>query len=100
MLFAPTAVRLMFYMQCTLQAGANQNCDCNISSAPADQNAALPEKQKEILEQADVKYLTEDNNVNSYTGVCAGSTYTGYQSSNYNFTFINSIFHPPGIFLS
>jgi len=86
-------------MQCTIQAAADPNCDCNISSVPLDQNTALPEKQKEILEQADVKYLTEENAYN-LTGINAINTYTGYQSLCYSFIFINSIFHPPGIYLS
>jgi len=86
-------------MECTLQAAVNQNCDCNISSAPLDQNAALPEKQKEILEQADVKYFTEEDTY-THAGPNAANTYNGYQASGYSFIFINSIFHPPGILLS
>jgi hypothetical protein len=94
-LYAPNAARLVLYTECTLQANDAQQCDCNFSNLPADQQANFPEKQKEIQQQTDWKYLI--NQKQEYTAWFINSVkqYTGCVNSLYSFSLSNSIFHPP-----
>ncbi|HWB27036.1 MAG TPA: hypothetical protein VG738_16250 [Chitinophagaceae bacterium] len=95
-LFAPTTVRLVVYIQCTIQTGGNQACDCAVSSTPADQNTSLPEKQKEMLGQADTKYLLTESHY-LFQRIPLNQNYAVYHPAQYSFTPVEYIFHPPAI---
>jgi hypothetical protein len=94
-LYAPNAARLVLYTECTLQATDAQQCDCNFSNLPADQQANFPEKQKEIQQQTDWKYLINQKQEYAASFINNAKQYTGCVDSLYSFLLINSIFHPP-----
>ncbi|HVX51635.1 MAG TPA: hypothetical protein VHB48_15850 [Chitinophagaceae bacterium] len=95
-LFAPSAARLVIYMECTLQTDSGNDCGCRISSIPVDQAASFPAKQKEILEKTDVKYLLSQND-NCLPPLMAEHSFSLYQSSLYTYTLLSGIFHPPAL---
>jgi len=86
-------------MQCTVQAAEGQDCDCNLSSTPVDDGASLPEKQKEIVQQNDVKFIATETGYH-LASITIANTYTSYQPSCYNFIYSSSVFHPPGVVVS
>ena len=86
-------------MQCTVQAAEGQDCDCNLSSTPVDDSASLPEKQKEIVQQNDVKFIATETGYHFALFINI-TTYKSYQLSCYNFIYSSSVFHPPGIAIS
>lgn len=86
-------------MQCTIQAAEGEVCDCVFSSAPVDQNASVPEKQQQIIDQSDFKFIPVENNY-AFLVPALKSGYNNYHPSRYKFMLIDGVFHPPGLFLS
>jgi len=86
-------------MQCTIQAAEGEVCDCVFTNAPVDQNASVPEKQKEIIDQSDFKFIPVDNSY-SFLTPSLKSGYNNYHPPLYTFMLIDSVFHPPGLRLS
>jgi hypothetical protein len=97
-LYTPNAARLLLYVQCTLQVAANQQCDCNLSSIPAEQQANFPEKQKEMQQQTDWKYLLAEKNVTTCALPINATVNPLYTEGCYKFAYVASIFRPPCIY--
>jgi len=95
-LYAPHIARLVMYTECTLQATSTQQCDCNLSNVP-DWQTSFPEKQKEIQQQTDWKFLLNDKPLVAVNASQSNATTTGNLTHTYSFIFINSVFHPPGL---
>ena len=95
-LYAPHIAKLVMYTECTLQAASTQQCDCNLSNVP-DWQTSFPEKQKEIQQQTDWKFLLNDKPPVAATIAQSKANAAGNLTNTYSFIFINSVFHPPGL---
>jgi len=94
-LYAPNVARLVLYTECTLQITNAQQCDCNFSNLPADQQANFPEKQKEIQQQTDWKYLIAEKTASAGALMATKKTYALCNNIIYHAGYTGSIFRPP-----
>lgn len=75
-----------------------QQCDCMLISIPAnDQQSSLPDKQKEIFQQTDWKYISTEKELPAFALSNKMNIYPGSPQVNFTSDFSNSVFHPPAI---
>ncbi|SJZ68265.1 hypothetical protein [Sediminibacterium ginsengisoli] len=101
-LYAPVAARILAYTDCSIQRLANEDprlCDCTriLTDDATNPLKGMPDKQKELLQKSDWKYLPTDKKA-TMAFHPAGSP-KKYRSV---FVFIpaapeRSVFHPPAI---
>jgi hypothetical protein len=83
------------YTECKLQATDAQQCDCNLSEVPADHPASFPEKQKEMQQQTDWKYLISEKPLYSSSLTENMKCYSGLVDHMLPTAFTNGVFRPP-----
>jgi hypothetical protein len=78
-----------------MQAANNQQCDCSYNNTPGDQQANTPERQKEIQQQTDWKYLITEKQRLAGLNDEANKHYNNFRNPIYLLIGVSSIFRPP-----
>ncbi len=98
-LLAPNAARWLSYASCrTSDAGANANgfCECMLSNlVDYGDESTLPDKQKEISEQTDWKYISQPVIHLERPVLIHYTRVNNRHNFLYSTTFVSEIFHPP-----
>ncbi len=98
-LYAPNIAGLLAYSECEMAAILNNkpDCDCKLATTPQQNNPSnLPDKHKEIVQQADWKYIIKNSFQNAIANeITAAKAFQRYQSPYHPLLNGTDIFHPP-----